>query len=293
MYNINMANIPYQHNPVMAAEAEEFLAPSAGKTIVDCTLGGGGHAERLLRAGAKVIAFDRDGEAIAAAKRRLAGFDRIEYVNDNFSRLADHVKTKVDGFLFDLGVSSYQLDEPGRGFSLQQEGPLDMRMDRRQERTAAAIINTASADELARIFREYGEERFAKRIGNAIRATSSEKQIETTFQLKEVVAKAIPTWKKRESVTRAFQALRIAVNSELESLRSALPAAIRLLKPGGRVVVLSYHSLEDRIAKRAFRQAAADGILRIMTRKPRLAGDAEIADNPRARSAKLRAGEKL
>ena len=290
MYNINMTDIPYQHSPVMPEEVAGWLAPSAGKTIVDCTLGGGGHAERILKAGARVIAFDQDEEAVAAAKQRLAGSKDIEYINDNFSKIGEHIKNKVDGFLFDLGVSSYQIDAPVRGFSLQSDGPLDMRMDRRQKRTAEDIINLAGEDELCKIIKEYGEERFARRIASSI---ARQRPVSTTFQLKEIVEKAIPTWKKRESVTRVFQALRIAVNRELERLKAALLAAIGLLKPGGRMVVLSYHSLEDRIVKQAFRQAAQDGILKIMTKKPQLAAEAETAANPRARSAKLRAAEKL
>jgi 16S rRNA (cytosine1402-N4)-methyltransferase len=282
----------YQHIPVMAGEAAEYLQPAAGKIIVDCTLGGGGHAEKLEAQNSKVkiIGMDRDGEAIAAARERLAGFDNIEYVHDNFSNLKRHVKEKVDGFLFDLGVSSYQIDAPARGFSLQQDGPLDMRMDKGQGLTAADILNHSGVEELESIFRDLGEERFARRIA---RAVVSHLPVETTFQLKAIVEKAIPTWRKRESVTRIFQALRIAVNSEIESLKTALRDSIPLLKSGGRIVVLSYHSLEDRVVKHLFRELSKDGILKVLTKKPVGAGPDEVNANPRSKSAKLRAAEKI
>ncbi len=295
MYNINMPTIPYQHEPVMAAEAMEFLRPAAGKVFVDCTLGGGGHSYQFKSQNSKVkiIGFDQDEEAIKAAKERLSGFTGIEYVHDNFVNLKDHLKRKADGVLFDLGVSSYQIDEPARGFGLQKDGPLDMRMDKSRKFTAFDIVNTWPAEELTRIFRDYGEERFAKRIAEKIRWTRENGiKIDTTFQLKETIEKAIHTWRKRESVTRVFQALRIAVNSELENLEKGLKDAVSILKPGGRIVVISYHSLEDRIVKHAFRNFAKDDILKILTRKPIVADEEEIKNNPRARSAKLRAAER-
>ncbi|MCU0640626.1 MAG: 16S rRNA (cytosine(1402)-N(4))-methyltransferase RsmH [Candidatus Margulisbacteria bacterium] len=288
--------IPYQHTPVMAREVVDYLAPAKGKVLVDCTLGGGGHAEKVKsqKSKVKIIGFDQDAEAITAAKQRLAKYKDIEYVNDNFSTLKEHLKEKVDGFLFDLGVSSYQLDEPGRGFSIREDGPLDMRMDKRQKLTAFDIVNTWPAAELTEIFKHYGEERFAKRVAEKIRWTRDEGRvtIATTAQLKELIEKAIPTWKKRESVTRVFQALRIAVNRELDVLQSALNDAVALLKPGGRIVVLAYHSLEDRIVKRTFNAAKKAGLLTVLTKKPLTAAATEIALNPRAASAKLRAGEK-
>lgn len=280
----------------MAEEIAGYLAPFYGKTYVDCTLGGGGHTQALLgrfkiqNPKLKIIGFDQDVEAINAAKERLKQHDNIVYINDNFSTLKKHIKKKVDGFIFDLGISSYQIEEPGRGFSLQKNGPLDMRMDQRRGMTAADIVNHSSAEELERIFCDFGEERFARRIA---RAVLSHLPVETTFQLRDIVEKAIPTWKKRESVTRIFQSLRIAVNSEMESLKTALRDALVLLKKGGRIVVISYHSLEDRIVKRTFRDAAKAGILRLLTKKPALPTEEEIINNPRARSAKLRAAEKI
>jgi len=279
----------------MAGEVVEYLNPAPGKVFVDATLGGGGHAEKLKSKNSKIriYGFDQDAEAIAAAKARLAEYQNIAYIHDNFANIKEHVKEKVNGILFDLGVSSFQIDEASRGFSLQKDGPLDMRMDRGQKLTAADIVNNYTADELTRIFTEYGEERFAKRISNAICEMRNAKMIETTFQLKEIIEKAIPTWKKRESVTRIFQALRIAVNHELDSLQRAIGDAIELLKPGGRLVVISYHSLEDRIVKQRFRDGAKNGRLKLLTKKPRLAAEAELAENPRARGAKLRAAEKI
>ncbi len=307
----------------MADEVVEFLRPAAGKTIVDCTLGGGGHTQALLtsplhpsplswrgesngsplvpplhdsgegdtrREGVRIIGFDQDEEAIYAARERLKTYHDIEYINDNFSNLKKYIKKKVDGFLFDLGVSSHHIDSAERGFSLQSDGPLDMRMDRRQKLTAAEIVNHYSIEDLADIFKEYSEERFSRRIASAI---GRSRPLHTTLQLKDIIERAIPTWKKRESVTRIFQALRIAVNSELFALSSALADAIALLKARGRIVVLSYHSLEDRIVKHAFKAAEKDGILKIMTKKPLTADLREIELNPRARSAKLRAAEKI
>ena len=300
----------------MAKEVVELLAPADGKTIVDCTLGGGGHAEAMLssprlavarhpspssmergmnsddsrKKGVRIIGFDQDTEALEAAKEKLKQFSGITYVHDNFSQLKEHIKTPVDGFLFDLGVSSHQINAPERGFSLRADGPLDMRMDANRGMTAADIANQYSLEELTQIIGEYGEERFAGRIARSIVA---HRPLTTTSQLKELVEKAIPTWRKRESVTRVFQGLRIAVNDELTVLKSALDDAIELLKPGGRIVVIAYHSLEDRIVKHTFREAAKDGKLKVLTKRPLLASEQEQEENSRSRSAKLRAAEKL
>lgn len=281
-----------KHIPVLLDKVIEYLCPGKGKVIVDCTLGLGGHAEALLSSGAEVIGIDQDGEALRQAEAKLKG-QKIEFVHANFTDISKVIKRSANGFLFDLGVSSYQIDEASRGFSIRFDGPLDMRMDKRLKQTASDLINTLDAGELTRIFKEYGEERFAKRISNAICVRRDEKRIETTFELKEIVEKAIPTWKKRESVTRIFQALRIAVNSELENLKKGLEQAVELLFSKGRIVIISYHSLEDRIVKHYFREKEKAGILKVLTKKPVVPEEEEINKNSRARSAKLRSAEKL
>ena len=300
-----MSDKQFKHIPVLLEECIELLNIKDGGIYVDCTLGGGGHAAALLQndkcqmTNVKLIGIDTDLEAINAAKQRLEKFKDIEYVHDNFRNLKKILTEKVDGILLDLGVSSYQIDEASRGFSIKHDGPLDMRMDQSLKLTAETIVNQFGRDELIKIFSEYGEERFSKRISNAIcvmrracRQAGNEKPIQTTFELKAIVEKAIPTWKKRESVTRIFQALRIAVNQELENLTTALEDAIQLLNPGARIVVISYHSLEDRIVKHAFRKAKEEKKLNILTKKPIRPLANEISSNPRAKSAKLRAGER-
>lgn len=290
----------------MLEETVRYLDPRPGKIIVDCTLGFGGHAAALLSFGAKVIGIDQDLEAIDIVRKKLP---QMKIFHDNFSNLASLIKEPVDGYLFDLGVSSHQIDEASRGFSLRFDGPLDMRMDRSRGKTASDLVNSLPEEELARVFKEYGEERFAGRIARAIvnrepaakrrgseepkRSALGPRLIRTTFELKEIIEKAIPTWRKRESVSRIFQALRIAVNSELENLREALPAAASKLKGGGRIVVIAYHSLEDRIVKWFFREEQKNGILKIITKRPVVPGAGEIEKNPRARSAKLRCAERI
>jgi len=271
-----------QHIPVLSNKVVEFLNPQTGKTYLDCTYGFGGHATKLKvqSAKCKVIGIDRD---------RDIGTSEDQIIRGNFGDLKDLVKEKVDGILFDLGVSSYQIDEPSRGFSIRFDAPLDMRMDKSQKLTAYDLIVKSDEEELGRIFKEYGEERFSKRIARKVK----EKLPKTTFELKEIVEKAIPGWKKRESVARIFQALRIAVNDELENLKKGLAAAVPLLNPGGRIVVISYHSLEDRIVKWFFKEQEKDGILKILTKKPVRAEEEEQKENPRSRPAKLRAAEKL
>jgi 16S rRNA (cytosine1402-N4)-methyltransferase len=281
------------HIPVMLELTIELLKPGPGKTIVDCTLGFGGHAAALLDSGSEVIGIDQDMDAVKAAEVRLSDYQNIRLIHDNFANVGKIIKEPVDGFLFDLGVSSYQIDEAARGFSIRSNGPLDMRMDQGRGVTASDIINSYPREELERIFFEYGEERFSKRITRAIIKRRQVKEIGTTFELKEIIEKAIPTWKKRESVTRIFQALRIAVNSELDNLKKALNDAVPLLKKSGVIVVISYHSLEDRITKKFFMEQKNNGILNIITKKPVIASEEEIKKNPRAKSAKLRAAEKL
>lgn len=273
------------HQPVMVSEVINFLKPKAGGVYVDATVGGGGHSEKIKiqNPKSKIIAIDWDREAIEAAKEKLAKYTNIIYIHDNFANLKKHVKSKVDGVLFDLGVSSYQIDTPERGFSLRLDGPLDMRMNSSHGITAAELINSLKADQLEKIIREFGEERFAQRISKAIIRA---RPIFRTGELAEIVRRAVPGWRKRESVARVFQAFRIAVNQELENLKSGLKAAIDLLKIGGRIVVISYHSLEDRIVKQTFR---SERRLKILTLKPVQPPEKELVLNPRARSAKLRA----
>ena len=294
-----MSDKEFKHIPVLLKEVIDLLNVRDGKTYVDCTLGGGGHTEALLQKSQfqnpkyKIIGIDADHQALEAAKERLSQYENVEFVHDNFRNLKKILSQKVDGILLDLGVSSYQIDEACRGFSLQKDGPLDMRMDQSLKLTAKTIVNEYSQDSLGKIFKDFGEERFWRRIAKAILVKRFTSQIKTTFELKQIIEKAIPTWKKRESVTRIFQALRIAVNEELASLKIALQDAVDLLNPGGRIVVISYHSLEDRLAKHAFREAKEAKTLKILTKKPLKPLDEEISLNPRARSAKLRAGEKI
>ena len=279
----------------MLNETIKFLTPKEGGVYVDGTLGGGGHTRnlKLQNPNLKIYGFDLDEQAIAAAKENLKEFANIIYINDNFKNLKKHVNEPVDGILLDLGISSHQIDEAGRGFSIRHDGPLDMRMDKSQPLTAEKIVNNFKQEELQHIFREFGEERFAHRVAKAIIKVRTTENITSTQELKKIIEKAIPTWRKRESVTRIFQSLRIAVNFELDNLKIALRDSIDLLKPGGRLVVIAYHSLEDRIVKHALRHAAAESKLNILTKKPLTATDEEIALNRRAKSAKLRAAEKM
>jgi 16S rRNA (cytosine1402-N4)-methyltransferase len=305
--------------PVLPAEVLRFLSPKPGKVYVDGTLGGAGHASLVLEASAPdgiLIGLDRDEAALAAARDRLTPFGaRARLFHRNFAELAELLAELgipgIDGFLLDLGVSSHQLDSGERGFSFQQDAPLDMRMDTGRGETAAELVNVLSEEELTRIIREYGEERWAKRIVSFIVKARAEVPIETTLQLSDLIKGAIPrgAWEERlHPATRTFQALRIAVNDELGSLERGVTAGLRLLKSGGRGVVISFHSLEDRIVKNTFR-TFAHGCncpkdfprcvcgtvpqVRVLTGKPIMAADAEVAINPRARSAKLRAVEKL
>ena len=275
------------HRPVMVDEVVRFLGGAA--TVIDATLGAGGHAEALLASGVqRVIGLDRDPEAIELATRRLAGYgERFTAVRTRFSQLP--AENRVDGVLYDLGVSSMQLDRPERGFSYRASGPLDMRMGPDGER-AMDLVNEASEEELARIVFEYGEERRSRRVASAIVRARSRAPIETTDELARVVASALGARRGGpHPARRTFQALRIAVNRELEELSASLPRAVDALAPGGRVVAISYHSLEDRIVKR-FVLGRDD--LDILTKKPLRPSSGEAARNPRARSAKLRAAER-
>lgn len=309
----------FRHLSVMPAEVLSYLAPRPGGVYLDGTVGGGGHAAQILEASSPdglLIGFDRDPEALRAATERLAPYgSRVRLVQRNFVTLTETLTemgvTAIDGILLDLGVSSYQLDTGERGFSFQQDAPLDMRMDPSSGETAADLVNGLPERELARIIREYGEERWAVRIAAFIAKARATAPIETTLQLVDIIKGAIPKakWEERlHPATRTFQALRIAVNRELESLEEGLAAGVRLLNRDGRVVVISFHSLEDRIVKHSFRQLAQGCIcpkslprcvcnnrpqLQVLTGKPVMAGEAEVAANPRARSARLRAARKL
>ena len=302
------------HEPVMVDEVLRFLGGRG--TVVDLTLGAGGHAEALLASGVRrLIGVDRDADAISIASGRLARFgERFVAVRARFSQVP--VENRVDGVLYDLGVSSIQLERPERGFSFRQSGPLDMRMDRaapgeeartdaasepgreeapdeareeRREPSAMELVNSAPEDELARVIYEFGEERRSRRVAAAIVRARQRKRIETTEELAGIVVSAVGGRRGGpHPARRTFQALRIAVNRELEELSASLPRAVGTLAPGGRVVVIAYHSLEDRIVKRFF---AGEERLTVLTKKPIAPSPEEAARNPRSRSAKLRAAE--
>jgi len=291
------------HLPVMTAEALQFLAPERGGVFVDCTLGLGGHSRAMLEAGAtRVIGIDRDLDALARARTTLAPWAaKVDLVHSDY-RAIDSVLdgldvALVDGALADLGVSSMQFDEPGRGFSFQRDEPLDMRMDRSGGETAAQLIASADERDLADTIYAYGEERFSRRIARAIVTARREAPIDTTLRLAAIVRRAVPTrgYQRIDPATRTFQALRIWVNSELDGLDAFLAAMAKRLRAGARLVVISFHSLEDRIVKHTFRalEKSADVALKILTKRPLVAGESELALNPRARSAKLRAAERL
>ena len=304
----------HYHTPVLLKEVVEVLAPKAGETMVDCTLGGGGHSEALLEAGASVIGLDQDPDALAFAKeRRLRRFEsRFHPARANFSQLSTVLEgmgvAQVDGMLIDLGVSSWQLDTAERGFSFMREGPLDMRMNPEEGPTAADLVNTASAAELVHIFREYGEEPNARRIAAHLVSARMARPFQTTMQLALAIEEASPRRSRVHPATRVFQALRIAVNRELEVLQSVLAQAPALLRPGGRLAIISFHSLEDRIVKEFFKlhsmpeldrpewpapRPNPEYIFDALTRKPVIASAEEQQRNPRSRSAKLRAVIKI
>jgi 16S rRNA (cytosine1402-N4)-methyltransferase len=282
----------------MVAEALAWLAPARGGLFVDCTVGLGGHTRALLEAGAtRVIGFDRDREALAEAETALAIFgSRVELVHADYRDLEAVLDARgigeVDGMLADLGVSSLQLDSGERGFSFRADAPLDMRMDRSQGRTAADLVREATESELADAIFGYGEERYSRRIARAIVRAREEGAIATTGQLAEIVRRAVPRrgHQRIDPATRTFQALRIWVNRELEGLDRFLERAAGRLRPGAALVVITFHSLEDRIVKHTLRALARErGLVTVLTPKPMVASEAEVAANPRARSAKLRA----
>lgn len=306
----------FTHSPVMLAEMVAALRPQPGGRYADGTVGGAGHAAAILAASSpsgRLYGCDRDGEAVEAAERKLAEFSgRFEIRQGNFAELADWVPLgSCDGVLLDLGVSSPQLDEAGRGFSFQQDGPLDMRMDRRQGLTAARLVNEASVEELARVFWELGGERDARQFARAIAREREGRRFETTRQLAELIERLSPRrGRKTHPATKVFQAVRMAVNDEIGSLQTGLAGALKILKPGGRLVVITFHSLEDRIVKDFGRARARDytftgGVdvpelrrprapeLKWLQRKALRPGAAEVMANPRSRSAGMRVMEKL
>ncbi len=305
----------FSHTTVLKKETVDGLLVKEGGIYVDMTLGGGGHSEEILRRGGRVIGIDQDSVALEAAAKRLQSFgDRFMPVKSNFREIKSVLLGKkletVDGVLMDLGVSSPQLDDASRGFSYMQDAPLDMRMDREKAFSAREVVNDFSERELSDIIMEYGEERWAKRIAAFIVASRKEKPIETTGELVHIIKAAVPKGARKDGphpAKRTFQAIRIAVNSELEVLEAALADVIEVLRPGGRISVITFHSLEDRIVKNTYQTAAAgctcpkeypvcvcgkEPTVRIITRKPVLPGEEELTDNPRARSAKLRIAEK-
>lgn len=310
---------PFGHQSVLAAEVLQYLAPRPGGTYVDGTLGGGGHSELILEElgpDGVLYGIDRDPTALAAATKRLSRFgDRFQPLQGSFGDLVELLAARgvreIDGLLLDLGVSSPQLDRPERGFSFRADGPLDMRMDPTQGETAADLVNSLSERELELAIKDYGEERWARKIAQRIVTARQEQPITTTLQLAALVERTIPRRFQEDRIhpaTRTFQGLRILVNGELEQVEQGLQAGIGLLKPGGRVVVISFHSLEDRIVKQRLRDAATGcrcprqlpqcvcglvPLVRVLTGRPVTAGAVELADNPRSRSAKLRAAERV
>lgn len=293
------------HVPVLGQEVCSWLLSDRTRTILDCTVGYGGHAEMLLTsspAKTMVVGLDRDSQAIDFCRRRLTRFgDRIVLRQGNYrdlkSYLAEACIATVDGVLFDLGVSSPQLDDPSRGFGFQREGPLDMRMDRTIGETAAELVNRSPEHELADLLFRYGEERYARRIARAIVQNRQGRPIETTGALVAIIARSVPASYRQGRIhcaTRTFQALRIAVNHELDFLESSLRDAVEVLASGGRICAISFHSLEDRIVKHTFRSLSQgpEATLSILTKKPVLPSQTECEANPRSRSAKLRVAER-
>jgi len=292
------------HKPVLLEEAIHFLNPAPGQKIVDATIGGGGHAEQMLRRispGGTLIGIDRDSESLKMAHERLKPLGgSFKLINKNFRFLREIISDLkiggLDGILFDLGISSIQMETPQRGFSIRSPGPLDMRMDRNQTLTAKELINSLTESEIASLIKDLGEERFYRRIARAIVSARKRKEFENTAELARIICGSIPysrrTWRIHPA-TRTFQALRIRVNDELFAIEEVLKEVPGLLKKGGRLCVISFHSLEDRIVKNALRELKTKGSFSVLTKKPVRPGPEEILRNPRSRSARLRAAVKL
>lgn len=308
----------FKHVSVLLNECIEALDIKENGIYVDCTLGGAGHSSQIathLSKEGMLIGIDQDKDALSAAKKRLENFENVKYVHNNFYNI-DSILTelnveKVDGILADLGVSSYQLDEASRGFSYMQDAPLDMRMNRDNDFSAYEIVNNYSEDELYKVIKDYGEERFAKRIANFIVNRRAEKPIETTLELVDIIKAAIPAKMRREGphpAKRTFQAIRIEVNSELKILNQTIEDGVNRLNKGGRMAIITFHSLEDRIVKLKFRElenpctcpkefpicvCGKKPLVKVISKKGIAPTDKEIEENPRSRSAKLRIIEKL
>ena len=304
----------FNHKSVLLYESVNGLAIKADGIYVDGTIGGAGHsAEIIKKIGEKglLIGIDRDEEAICVAKERLKDFTNVKYIHDNHDNIENILENlgidKVDGILLDLGVSSYQLDERNRGFSYMGEAELDMRMDRSQEFTAKTIVNTYSEEKLANILWEYGEEKFSRRIARNICEARKEKEIETTIELVKIVEKSVPKTSDGHPAKRTFQAIRIEVNNEIKPLYDTVKKSIQCLKPGGRLCIITFHSLEDRAVKNAYLDSigkctcppglpycvcGAKSYGKIITRKPILPSEDEMKENPRSKSAKLRIFER-
>jgi 16S rRNA (cytosine1402-N4)-methyltransferase len=295
-----------QHVPVLLDEVRTLLQPGRGGVFVDCTVGLGGHSRMLLEGGAaRLIGIDRDTDALAIAKDTLAGFgDRVTLVHANYREIGAVLDAQgvaeVSGVLADLGVSSMQLDAEGRGFSFRRDEPLDMRMDRTTGETAAELIDRVDEKTLADVIFQFGEERRSRQVARAIVNARQQSRIETTARLAEIVRRAVAArgWQRIDPATRTFQALRIWVNGELDGLDSFIGSAVGRLQSGGRIALIAFHSLEDRVVKHTFRALARppEGgapLLKVLTKHPVVAADAEAAANPRARSAKLRAAVRV
>ena len=291
----------FGHIPVLVEEVMTFLRCEPGRTYVDATLGGGGHASEMLKRTAPdgvVIGMEWDEEALSEARNTLMPFgDRVKIFRENFIHLSDLMKAEsVDGILLDLGLSSIQLEKEERGFSFKGEGPLDMRMDQRMNHTAAHLINRLSSEDLEYTLSHYGEERWAKRIARAIVQEREREPIGTTQTLRKIVHRAIPRrfhFRKIDPATRTFQAFRIRVNEELDNLGKILETGWKILKRGGRICIISFHSLEDRMVKETFRRLEKQGEMHILTKKPVTPSEEEQRRNPRSRSAKLRCAERV
>lgn len=306
----------FKHESVLLNETIEYLKVKPDGVYVDGTLGGGGHSYEILRRlpRGRLIAIDRDMDALYAASVRLKDFNNVTYVHDNYKNIKNILKNidieRIDGAILDLGVSSYQLDEVKRGFSYMHDAPLDMRMDKGSALTAEHVVNNYSEDDIAKILFDYGEEKWAKRIAKFIVEERKKRPIKTTFQLVDIIKKAVPASKRRTGphpAKRTFQAIRIEVNDELKGLDSAIDDFIDVMNPNGRIAIITFHSLEDRIVKNMYKKlenpctcpknlpctCGKKPVIKIITKKPVTPNKEELKTNPRSRSAKLRVAEKL